>query len=293
MKRDITAAIYPRLSRDDGVDGDSNSIASQKKLLTKIAREKGYTNILTFVDDGVSGVTMNRPGFNQMMGELEKGYIGAVFVKDLSRLGRNYIEVGKLTEEFFPERDMRLVAVADGVDSAEGDNDLNPIRNLFNEWYARDISKKRRIGNRVKGNAGEPLGPPPYGYMLDPENSKRWIIDPEAAEMVSRIFEMTQNGKGTEQIADALTQDRIAVIRIHGCVQQRAAAGEARALNEIGDISLQAIDVVGNVLERLAAAAGGKVPCEVEGLGRQLLLALEVAVDATLFQAGGLHDVVE
>jgi DNA invertase Pin-like site-specific DNA recombinase len=131
IHRDTTAAIYPRLSREDGADGDSNSIASQKKLLTKAAKDKGYTNILTFVDDGVSGVTMNRPGFNAMIEELEKGYIGAVFVKDLSRLGRNYIEVGKLTEEFFPEHDIRLVAVADGVDSAEGDNDLNPIRNLF------------------------------------------------------------------------------------------------------------------------------------------------------------------
>ena len=132
-QRNITAAIYPRLSRDDGIDGDSNSIDTQKKLLTKAAKEKGYTNILTFVDDGISGVTMNRPGFNAMMQELKKGYIGAVFVKDLSRLGRNYLEVGKLTEEFFPDNNIRLVAVSDGVDTDEGENDLNPIRNLFNE----------------------------------------------------------------------------------------------------------------------------------------------------------------
>ena len=209
FQRETTAAIYPRLSRDDGLEGDSNSIANQKKLLTKVAKEKGYTNILTFVDDGVSGVTMNRPGFIEMMAELEKGYISAVFVKDLSRLGRNYIEVGKLTEEYFPEHDIRLVAVADGFDSADGENDLNPIRNLFNEWYSRDISKKRRIGISVKGHSGEPLGPPPYGYMNDPDNPKHWIIDSEAAEVVRRIYGMTLDGKGVEQIADALTKDRI------------------------------------------------------------------------------------
>jgi DNA invertase Pin-like site-specific DNA recombinase len=207
--RDTTAALYPRLSRDDGIDGDSNSIASQKKLLTRIAKEKGYTNLLVFCDDGVTGVTMNRPGFNEMMEELKKGYIGAVFVKDLSRLGRNHLEVGKLTEEFFPENDIRLVAVSDGFDSAEGEDDLNPIRHLFNEWYARDISKKQRIRYSVKGNSGEPLSAPPYGYMANPDNPKFWVIDPDAAETVHKIFDMAIDGKGTEQIADALTQDRI------------------------------------------------------------------------------------
>jgi len=207
-QRNITAAIYPRLSRDDGLDGDSNSIDTQKKLPTKAAKEKGYTNILTFVDDGISGVTMNRPGFNAMMQELKKGYIGAVFVKDLSRLGRNYLEVGKLTEEFFPDNDIRLVAVSDGVDTDEGENDLNPIRNLFNEWYSRDISKKRRISNKIKGNMGEPLSQPPYGYTKNPDNPKHWIIDPEAAEVVRRIFEMTVDGLGVQQIANVLTDER-------------------------------------------------------------------------------------
>jgi len=117
---------------------------------------------VTFSDDGVSGVTMERPGFIQMIQELEKGCASAVFVKDMSRLGRNYIEVGRLTEDYFPEHDIRLVAVSDNVDTAEGDNELTPIRNLFNEWYARDISKKRRISNKIKGNAGEPIGQPPY-----------------------------------------------------------------------------------------------------------------------------------
>ena len=192
--RDITAAIYLRLSRDDGTEGESNSITSQKKLLTKIAREKGYTNILTFIDDGVSGTTMKRQGFQEMIAELEEGHIGAVFVKDLSRLGRNYIGVGRLTEEFFPDNDIRLVSVADNIDTADGEDDLAPIRNLFNEFYSRDISRKKRISNRVKGNAGVPLGYAPYGYMNNPENPKFWVIDPEAAAIVRRIFEMTLEG---------------------------------------------------------------------------------------------------
>ena len=163
--RENTAFLYPRLSRDDNLEGESYSIQNQKKLLTKAAKDMGYTNLVTFVDDGVSGVTMDRPGFNAMMAELEKGHAAAVFVKDMSRLGRNYIEVGRLMEEFFPEHDIRLVAVSDGIDTSDGDNELAPIRNLFNEWYARDISKKRRISNKIKGNSGEPMGPPPYGYM--------------------------------------------------------------------------------------------------------------------------------
>ncbi len=164
--RDVTAFLYERLSRDDNLEGESYSIGNQKKLLTKVAKEKGYTNLVHFLDDGISGVTMDRPGFNDMMEQLAAGKAAAVFVKDLSRLGRNYIEVGRLTEESFPEHDIRLVAVSDNIDTAEGENELAPIRNLFNEWYARDISKKRRISNKIKGNAGEPMGPPPYGYMF-------------------------------------------------------------------------------------------------------------------------------
>ena len=141
--REATAFLYERLSRDDNLEGESYSIGNQKKLLTKVAKEKGYTNLVHFLDDGISGVTMNRPGFVEMMQQLEQGKASAVFVKDLSRLGRNYIEVGRLTEEFFPDHDIRLVAVSDNIDTAEGENELAPIRNLFNEWYARDISKKR------------------------------------------------------------------------------------------------------------------------------------------------------
>ena len=173
-------------------------------MLAKVAKEKGYTNLVHFLDDGISGVTMDRPGFVEMIRQLEQGKAAAVFVKDLSRLGRNYIEVGRLTEEFFPDHDIRLVAVSDNIDTAEGENELAPIRNLFNEWYARDISKKRRISNKIKGNAGEPMGQPPYGYIKDPNDPKHWIVDDEAAQVVRRVYSMTLEGFGTEQIAAQL-----------------------------------------------------------------------------------------
>ena len=213
--RDVTAFLYERLSRDDNMDGESYSIGNQKKLLIKVAKEKGYTNLVHFFDDGISGVTMDRPGFADMIQQLEQGKAAAVFVKDLSRLGRNYIEVGRLTEEFFPNHDIRLVAVSDNIDTDEGENELAPIRNLFNEWYARDISKKRRISNKIKGNAGEPMGQPPYGYIKDPENPKRWIVDEEAAQIVRRIYRMTLEGVGTEQIAAKLEEDGILTPRAY------------------------------------------------------------------------------
>ena len=213
--RDVTAFLYERLSRDDNLEGESYSIGNQKKLLAKVAKEKGYTNLVHFLDDGISGVTMDRPGFVEMIRQLEQGKAAAVFVKDLSRLGRNYIEVGRLTEEFFPDHDIRLVAVSDNIDTAEGENELAPIRNLFNEWYARDISKKRRISNKIKGNAGEPMGQPPYGYIKDPNDPKHWIVDDEAAQVVRRVYSMTLEGFGTEQIAAQLEKDDILTPRAY------------------------------------------------------------------------------
>ena len=213
--RDVTAFLYERLSRDDNLEGESYSIGNQKKLLAKVAKEKGYTNLVHFLDDGISGVTMDRPGFVEMICQLEQGKAAAVFVKDLSRLGRNYIEVGRLTEEFFPNHDIRLVAVSDNIDTAEGENELAPIRNLFNEWYARDISKKRRISNKIKGNAGEPMGQPPYGYIKDPNDPKHWIVDDEAAQVVRRVYSMTLEGFGTEQIAAQLEKDDVPTPRAY------------------------------------------------------------------------------
>ena len=199
-----TAALYCRLSRDDNLDTESNSISNQKKILQKAAKEKGYSDTLFFVDDGITGTTMKRPGLQKMLQAIERGYISAVFVKDLSRLGRNYIEVGRLTEEFFPAHDVRLVAVSDGVDSDEGENEFAPFKNIMNEYYARDISKKRKIVNKLKGNSGVPLSPPPYGYVKNPDDPRFWVIDPEAAEIVRRIYQMALDGYGLAETAAAL-----------------------------------------------------------------------------------------
>ncbi len=204
-----TAALYCRLSRDDNMDSESNSIQNQRKILQKAAKDKGYTDTVFFVDDGITGTTMKRPGFQKMLTAIEAGYISAVFVKDLSRLGRNYIEVGKLTEEFFPLHDIRLVAVSDGVDSDEGENDFTPFKNIMNEYYAKDISKKRRIVNKMKGNAGVPLSPPPYGYIKNQDDPRFWVVEPEAAEVVRRIYCMALEGYGLAEIADRLAADGV------------------------------------------------------------------------------------
>ena len=204
-----TAALYCRLSRDDNMDSESNSIQNQRKILQKVAKDKGYTDTIFFVDDGITGTTMKRPGFQKMLTAIEAGYISAVFVKDLSRLGRNYIEVGKLTEEFFPLHDIRLVAVSDGVDSDEGEDDFTPFKNIMNEYYAKDISKKRRIVNKMKGNAGVPLSPPPYGYIKNPDDPRFWVVEPEAAEVVRRIYRMALEGYGLAETAAQLAADGV------------------------------------------------------------------------------------
>ena len=204
-----TAALYCRLSRDDNMDSESNSIQNQRKILQKAAKDKGYTDTVFFVDDGITGTTMKRPGFQKMLTAIEAGYISAVFVKDLSRLGRNYIEVGKLTEEFFPLHDIRLVAVSDGVDSDEGEDDFTPFKNIMNEYYAKDISKKRRIVNKMKGNAGVPLSPPPYGYIKNPDDPRFWVVEPEAAEVVRRIYRMALEGYGLAETAAHLAADGV------------------------------------------------------------------------------------
>ena len=204
-----TAALYCRLSRDDNMDSESNSIQNQRKILQKAAKDKGYTDTVFFVDDGITGTTMKRPGFQKMLTAIEAGYTSAVFVKDLSRLGRNYIEVGKLTEEFFPLHDIRLVAVSDGVDSDEGEDDFTPFKNIMNEYYAKDISKKRRIVNKMKGNAGVPLSPPPYGYIKNPDDPRFWVVEPEAAEVVRRIYRMALEGYGLAETAAQLAADGV------------------------------------------------------------------------------------
>ena len=204
-------ALYCRLSRDDGTEGDSNSIANQKKLLTKYAKENGFGNTRFYVDDGYTGTNFNRPGFQKLLEDMEMGYVSAIIVKDMSRLGRDYLQVGYYTDTFFPDHNIRFIAINDCVDSDDGENELAPFRNVMNEMYARDISRKVRSSHRLRGNAGEPLSQPPYGYMKSLENKKQWIIDPEAAQIVKEIFAMCIEGKGNETIAKILQERQVLV----------------------------------------------------------------------------------
>lgn len=210
LNQEEITALYCRLSQDDKQEGDSNSIINQKKILKKYALDRGYTNIQFYIDDGVSGTTFNRAGFQSMIADVEAGKVKRVIVKDMSRLGRDYLQVGMYTEIFFPEHDVHFIAVNDGVDSNQEDNEFTPFRNIINEWYAKDASKKIRAVKRSKGMAGEHIGShPPYGYMKNPENKKEWIIDEEAAEVVREIFRLCVGGYGPTRIAHILTERKI------------------------------------------------------------------------------------
>lgn len=204
-------ALYCRLSRDDGMNGDSNSVANQKHLLSQKAKEMGLPNTKYYVDDGYTGTNFNRPGFQQMLSDIEMGFVSAVMVKDLSRLGRDYVSVGNYTDSYFPDHGIRFIAVNDSIDSEKGESEIAPFKNILNEMYARDISKKIRSSHRLRGNMGEPLSQPPYGYQKSPENKKKWIIDPEAAEIVKSIFKMCLDGKGNETIARILQEQKVLV----------------------------------------------------------------------------------
>lgn len=210
MSSEELTALYCRLSRDDELQGDSNSIVNQKKILEKYAREHGYNNFKFYVDDGISGTTFNRPGFQQMIADIEAGLVKRVIIKDMSRFGRDYLQVGMYTEIMFPEHDIHFIAVNDGVDSTQGDNEFTPFRNIINEWYAKDTSKKIRAVMKVKGNAGEHLATmPPYGYMKSPDDKKQWVKDEEAAQVVYEIGLYVMDGFGPSQIARKLTERKI------------------------------------------------------------------------------------
>lgn len=204
-------ALYCRLSRDDGTESESNSIGNQKKLLSQKAKEMGLTDTKYYVDDGYTGTNFNRPGFQQLIDDIEIGLVSAVMVKDLSRLGRDYVSVGNYTDSYFPEHNIRFIAVNDAIDSDEGESEIAPFKNILNEMYARDISKKIRSSHRLRGSMGEPLSQPPYGYMKSSENKKKWIIDPEAATVVKSIFKMCLDGKGNETIARELQESEVLI----------------------------------------------------------------------------------
>lgn len=207
---DVTA-LYARLSKDDDLVGDSNSIVHQKEILFKYAKEHGFANCEFYVDDGFSGTNFNRPDFQRMMADAEEGKISTVIVKDMSRFGRDYIMVGYYTEIYFSNLDIRFIAINDNVDSnIQTENDLTPFKNVFNEWYARDTSKKIRAVFKAKGNSGKHLTTnPPFGYKKDPNDKDKWIIDDEAAATVRRIFQMYVDGYRISEIGHKLTEEKV------------------------------------------------------------------------------------
>ena len=210
-------ALYCRLSRDDELQGDSNSIVNQKVILSKYAKENHFSNTAFFVDDGYSGTNFNRPSWGELLERIENGEVATLIVKDMSRLGRDYLKVGFYTEVLFVEKGVRFIAINNGIDSAnQQDSDFTPFLNIINEWYAKDTSKKIRAVMKSKGEAGEHLCiNPPYGYMKDPDNKKRWVVDEEAAEIVKRIFALCLDGYGPSQIARILKEDSVITPTIH------------------------------------------------------------------------------
>ena len=204
-------ALYCRLSRDDESQGDSNSIKNQKTILQKYADDNGFANTEFFVDDGYSGTNFDRPDWQRLLSQVEEGNISTVIVKDMSRLGRDYLKVGYYTEVLFPGSDIRFIAINNNVDSAnQQDSDFTPFLNIINEWYAKDTSKKIRSVFKSKGQSGKPLCTnPPYGYIKDPEDKTHWIVDEEAAKVVKEAFHLCMQGYGPTQIAKELTKRRI------------------------------------------------------------------------------------
>ena len=216
-------ALYERLSRDDDLAGDSNSIVNQKKMLEDYAKNNGYTNTVHFTDDGFSGGSFERPGWKQMLSRIENGDIGTVIVKDMSRVGRDYLQVGFYTEVFFREKGVRFIAVSNGVDSTNNtSSEFAPFLNIMNEWYLRDCSRKITAVLRAKGKEGKPItSNPPYGYVKSPDDKNLWLVDEEAAEVVKKIFRLTVEGMGPYQIAKRLTEEKIEKPSYYQATRQR------------------------------------------------------------------------
>ncbi len=203
-------ALYCRLSRDDDLSGDSNSIVHQKEILEEYAKRRGFSNPAYYVDDGYSGTNFNRPDFQRMLKDIESGLVGTVIVKDMSRFGRNYIMVGYYTEILFEQAGIRFIAVNDGVDNEHDSDEFTPFRNIINEWYARDTSKKVKAVLRAKGKSGKHLSAvPPYGYVKDPTDKTKWIIDEEAAAVVREVYKLFIEGVEMNEVAKMLTARKI------------------------------------------------------------------------------------
>jgi len=215
MKENKITPLYERLSRDDDLQGESNSISTQKRMLEEYAHNFGLPNPTHFTDDGISGTRFDRPGFMAMMEEVEAGRVECIVVKDMSRLGRDYLKVGQIME-LFRLKSVRLIAINDGVDSFKGDDDFTPFRNIMNEWYARDTSRKIKSTFKAKGMSGKHCtGTVLYGYLWADEKREKWIIDDEAADVVRNIFRMTMDGYGPYQIACKLTEQKIEMPSVH------------------------------------------------------------------------------
>lgn len=210
MAEKITA-LYERLSRDDELQGDSNSIINQKKMLENYCRQNGFTNIRHYTDDGYSGSNFDRPAWKQLMEDVDAGLIGCLLAKDMSRIGRDYLQVGFYTEIQLPQKGVRFIAVSNGVDSSiEGSREFAPFLNIMNEWYLRDTSRKIRTTLREKGKSGRHISSVAiYGYKKDPEDASHWLIDEEAAAVVRRIYRLSIEGYGPRQIADILYQEKV------------------------------------------------------------------------------------
>ena len=221
-------ALYERLSRDDELEGESNSIVNQKKILEEYASKNNLTNIIHFTDDGISGTQFDRPGFMEMMNGVNTGNIGCIIVKDMSRLGRDYLKVGQCME-ILRQKGVRLIAINDNVDSFYREDDFTPFRNIMNEWYARDTSRKIQSTFRSKGESGKhTASTPPYGYIKDEKDKDKWIVDEKAAQIVRRIFNLTMDGAGPYKIAKILEADKIDIPAYH---QQKLGYGLHQSKN--------------------------------------------------------------
>lgn len=244
MQTGKITALYVRFSYDDGIDAESGSIEHQKSLLRSYAESNGFTDLSYYADDGYTGTNFNCPDFQRMLGDIHKGFVSTVIVKDMSRLGRNYLMVGQYVEIEFPKHNVRFIAISDNVDSAKEMNDLLPIHNLMNEWYSRDISKKVRAMIRQKGNSGQSIASKlPYGYYNTPEDKQTWLIDESAANVVRRIFDLYLNQSfGMYQIARILKAEGIPRPTYH----RRMAKG---IKVEADDLCVWNASVVRNILQ--------------------------------------------
>ena len=241
---DKITALYCRLSQDDMLQGESNSITNQKAILKKYTEDNGFSNPVFYVDDGVSGTTWEREGFKAMLADIEEGKVGTVITKDLSRLGRDYLKTGEYIEIIFPDHDVRYIAINDGVDTLKSENELMAFKNIFNDWYARDTSKKIRAVFKAKGQSGKHLSNPIYGYKHSETDKNLWVIDDEAAEVVRKIFHLCIDGYGPTQIARILTEQGIPTPTAYALSQGRDNGHKNAKLHRWGN------ETIAHILEK-------------------------------------------